>query len=100
MFLLVSSSYPLADKMVLTLKLLAKIAFLSLACATLQACENQVYGAGLIPQNVSGDENGVSVFNVWSASDAQPLADRHCRQHDKEAVFDHSAPITMFFKCV
>ena len=66
----------------------------------LSACQNQVYGVGLVPQNVSGDEHSVSVFNVWKATDAQPLADRHCLQHDKRAVFARSAPITMIFDCV
>ena len=66
----------------------------------LAGCENQVYGLGLVPQNVSGDENSVSVFNVWKATDAQPLADRHCSQFDKRAVFARSAPITMMFDCV
>lgn len=66
----------------------------------LAGCQNQVYGAGLIPQNVQGDESGVSVFNVWKATDAQPLADRHCAEFGKRAIFAKSAPITMFFDCV
>jgi hypothetical protein len=68
--------------------------------AFLAGCENQVYGAGLVPQSVTGDENSVSIFNVWSANDAQPLADRHCLQYEKRAVFARSAPITMTFDCV
>ena len=73
-----------------------------LTIAMLAGCasENQVYGAGVVPQSVTGDENGVSIFNVWTANDAQPLADRHCLQYDKRAVFARSAPITMIFDCV
>ena len=66
----------------------------------LSGCQNQVYGAGLVPQSVTGDEYGVSVFNVWKAIDAQPLADRHCAQYGKRAIFASSAPITMMFDCV
>lgn len=70
------------------------------AFGLLAGCQNQVYGLGLVPQNVSGDSHSVSVFNVWKATDAQPLADRHCLQYDKKAIFARSAPITMTFDCV
>ena len=72
----------------------------ALGVTLLAGCQNQVYGLGLVPQNVTGDEHSVSVFNVWKASDAQPLADRHCLKYDKRAVFSRSAPITMTFDCV
>lgn len=61
--------------------------------------DNQVYGLGVVPQNVGGDENKVSVFNVWSATGAKPLADRHCRQYGKEAVFSGMSAITAHFTC-
>lgn len=77
------------------------IIVLSLVYAsTLAGCKDQVYGMGLVPQSVKGDEHHVRVFNVWKASDAQPLADRWCLKHNKKAVFSRSAPITMIFDCV
>ncbi|WP_157758831.1 hypothetical protein [Cystobacter fuscus] len=41
----------------------------------------------------------MSVFNVWSAGDALPLAAKHCRAHGKDAVFDRMSFITAHFKC-
>ena len=78
-----------------------KFVTLSILLTTLQACgdPNQVYGLGAVPQSITGDENGVSVFNVWSGGDAQPLADRHCRQYDKEAIFQRMKVITAIFTC-
>ena len=60
---------------------------------------NQVYGLGAVPQSITGDENSVEVFNVWSGGDAQPLADRHCRQYDKDAIFQRMRAITAIFTC-
>lgn len=77
--------------------------FLTLAAslALLSACggPNQVYSAGMIPQNVTGDASKVSVFNVWTAGAAQPLADRHCAQHGKRATFERMSGITAHFAC-
>ena len=78
----------------------AFFAFSVVCLSALAGCKDQVYGMGLVPQNVTGDEHHVSVFNVWKATDAQPLADRWCLQYDKRAVFSSSAPITMIFDCV
>jgi len=68
----------------------------------LSACssENQVYGLGVVPQNVTGDEKSVSVFNVWSGGDALPLAERHCQQFGKRAVFEKMSGITANFSCL
>ncbi|CUH60248.1 hypothetical protein THS5294_01537 [Thalassobacter stenotrophicus] len=78
-----------------------KLFFVCSTCILLTACgnPNQVYGLGLVPQSVTGDENGVSVFNVWDAGAAQPLASRHCREYDKEAIFQRMQAISAVFTC-
>ena len=63
------------------------------------AGKNQVYGLGMVDQEVKGDENQVSVWNVYSAGDAYPLAMKHCSKFGKTAVFDRSSMITAYFKC-
>ena len=78
-----------------------KFAIISSTAFVLTGCggPNQVYGLGAVPQSITGDENGVEVFNVWSGGDAQPLADRHCRQYDKDAIFQRMRAITAIFTC-
>ena len=78
-----------------------KIAIFCAFTLVLSGCgdPNQVYGLGAVPQSISGDENSVEVFNVWSGGDAQPLADRHCRQYDKDAIFQRMRAITAIFTC-
>ena len=75
-------------------------AILGLLFLTACSSSNQVYGLGVVPQNVTGDGDKVSVFNVWSAGDAQPLADRYCRERRKVASFDRMSGITANFTCV
>lgn len=67
----------------------------------LSGCANsgQVYGLGAIGQKVEGNENAVSVWNVWSAGDALPLATLHCRKYGKAAFFKKSSGITAYFSC-
>ena len=51
-------------------------------------------------QKITGDENAVSVWNVYSAGDALPLAKRHCASYGKDAVFTNmSGFITANFQC-
>ena len=78
-----------------------KLIVISCIAFALTGCgdPNQVYGLGVVPQSISGDENSVEVFNVWSGGDAQPLADRHCRQYDKDAIFQRMRAITAIFTC-
>ena len=76
--------------------------FFSAGIFLLTACsnENQVYGVGLVSQKITGDENAVSVWNVYSAGDALPLAKRHCASYGKDAVFTNmSGFITANFQC-
>lgn len=35
--------------------------------------------------NVTGNEVGVTVNNVWNANQALPIADKHCHQFGKAA---------------
>lgn len=79
-----------------------KITFSLLTVLLLSACssENQVYGLGMVPQNVTGDANSVDVFNVWSGGDALPLAQRHCQGFGKNAEFARMSGITAKFTCV
>ena len=67
-----------------------------------QGCANseQVYGFGLVGQKVEGDEKSVSVWNVWSAGDALPLAMKHCQKYGKTPVFKKASGITAYFDCV
>lgn len=76
--------------------------FIVLAALAVSACGggDQVYTAGVVPQNVKGDADHVSVFNVWTAADAKPLADRHCAKFGKVASFSRTAMITAHFDCV
>jgi hypothetical protein len=74
--------------------LLLGVVFIS-GCAS----TNQVYSFGVVDQKVNGNEESVSVFNVWSAGDAQPLADRHCQKYGKRAEFDQMKNITAYFYC-
>ena len=78
-----------------------KLVGLLLAVIFISGCSstNQVYGFGVVDQEIIGDEDSVSVFNVWSAGDAQPLANRHCNKYDKRVVFDHMKNITAYFYC-
>jgi len=84
-----------------TLKLLRHNIPILALFITVSGCSspNQVYGLGVVPQNVTGDENSVSVFNVWSAGDALPLALNHCVQYKKLPEFERMGPITAYFKC-
>ena len=75
------------------------VAALWLACITGCSSSSQVYGLGLVDQEVKGDANQVSVWNVWSAGDALPLAMKHCAEYDKTPVFEKSSGITAYFKC-
>jgi hypothetical protein len=79
-----------------------KASIFVLVLCTLGACsnENQVYGLGVVPQSVTGDENAVSVFNVWSAGAAMPLAERHCQNYGKRASYERMSGITAIFSCV
>jgi hypothetical protein len=80
---------------------LARIMLLILVAGWLSGCANsgQVYGLGAIGQKVEGDANTVSVWNVWSAGDALPLATLHCRKYGKSAFFEKSSGITAYFIC-
>lgn len=77
------------------------IAICSCMLIFLTACgnSNQVYGLGLVPQKVTGDENSVNVFNVYSAGDAFPLASKWCSKYDKKAVFEKMSVISANFNC-
>jgi hypothetical protein len=87
--------------MVISGKVMKKLIVISFIVSALTGCsgQNQVYGLGVVPQSISGDKKGVEVFNVWSGGDAQPLADRHCRQYDKDAIFQRMRAITAIFTC-
>jgi hypothetical protein len=76
-------------------KATALLAVLLAGCST---TGNQVYQC-CVGQTLKGDENLVSVSNVWSAGDALPLAAKHCRAYNKDAVFDRMSFITAHFKC-
>ena len=77
---------------------------LFLAVCLVSACSNQnlVGVLGFVPQDVSGDENSVSISSdVWldGGEDAQPHADCHCGQFGKRAQFVRVTGNKAYFAC-
>jgi hypothetical protein len=51
-------------------------------------------------QKVVGNDQYVTVSNVWNEMDALPLADAHCKQYGKSARFNHTEPFRAIFGSV
>ncbi len=72
-----------------------------LASVILSACASDAHiYPGLFGQRVVGNENYVTVSNVWNEMDALPLADRHCAQYGKSARFTHMEGNRAIYDCV
>ena len=56
-----------------------------------------IYGA--MGQRVTGDSNSVSIWNIWNAEDAKPVAEQHCQKYNKTVVSMSFAGITGYYKC-
>jgi hypothetical protein len=53
----------------------------------------------LIGQNVVGNDQYVTVSNVWNEMDALPLADVHCKEYGKSARFNRMEGPRAIFDC-
>jgi hypothetical protein len=53
----------------------------------------------LLGQNVVGNDQYVTVSNVWNEMDALPLADAHCKQFGKSARFNRMEGHRAIFDC-
>ena len=59
--------------------------------------KSNIYGG--MGQRVSGDSTSVSVWNIWSAEDAKPVAEQHCQKYNKTVVSMFFSGITGYYKC-
>lgn len=50
-------------------------------------------------QKVVGNEQYVTISNVWNEMDALPLAEAHCKQFGKSARFSRLEPYRAIFDC-
>jgi hypothetical protein len=51
-------------------------------------------------QRVVGNDQYVTVSNVWNEMDGLPLADSHCKQFGKSARFSHMEPYRAIYNCL
>jgi hypothetical protein len=51
-------------------------------------------------QRVVGNDQYVTVSNVWNEMDALPLAETHCKQFGKSARFNKLEPYRAIFDCI
>ena len=50
-------------------------------------------------QKVVGNDQYVTVSNVWNEMDVLPLAETHCKQHKKSARFSRMEAYRAIFDC-
>jgi hypothetical protein len=50
-------------------------------------------------QRVVGNDQYVTISNVWNEMDALPLADAHCKQYGRSARFSHMEGARAIFDC-
>ena len=55
---------------------------------------------GLFGSNVVGDEYGVKIDNLWNASDALHIADKHCDRFGKKAFIVGQKDYVGIYDCV
>lgn len=78
-----------------TLAVVLSVVALS-GCAT---SSDNIYGC-CVGQSVVGNQNYVTVSNVWNEMDALPLAEKHCSGHGKSAAFKNMLEMRAVFDCV
>jgi hypothetical protein len=78
---------------------LVTVVFLASAILSGCAADAHIY-PGLFGQRVVGNENYVTVSNVWNEMDALPLADAHCAKYGKSARFTHMEDYRAIYDCV
>lgn len=80
------------------------VAMLSLplcGCITSYAgTDAKIYPIGLFGQRVVGNEAYVTVSNIWNEMDGLPLAEQHCRAHQKVARFNRMEALRAVYDCV
>ena len=64
---------------------------------TLHGNRANLYGG--MGQRVTGDENKVSVWNIWKAEHALPVAEQHCAKYGKEVISFSQSGITGYYEC-
>jgi hypothetical protein len=68
-------------------------------CASRYAGDDaNIYGSPF-GQRVVGNDQFVTISNVWNEMDALPLAQQHCRKFGKSARFSHMEPYRAIFDC-
>ena len=50
--------------------------------------------------NVTGNEVGVTVNNVWNANQALPIADAHCHKFGKAARLREAGEYAFHYDCI
>ena len=56
-----------------------------------------IYGG--IGQTVNGDSKSVTIWNIWNAEDAKPVAEQHCNKYGKKVVSMTFQGITGYYEC-
>jgi hypothetical protein len=84
-----------------------KLLFIILLACVVASCANpnaklvgntsNIYGG--IGQTVSGDSKSVTIWNIWSAKDAKPVAEQHCKKYGKTVVSMSFIGITGYYEC-
>ena len=79
--------------------------FVVILTASLAACTSQYAGTDANiynspnGQKVVGNDQYVTVSNVWNEMDGLPLAETHCRQYNKSARFNRMEPYRAIYDC-
>jgi hypothetical protein len=69
------------------------------ACTSRYAGNDANIYNSLNGQRVVGNDQYVTVSNVWNEMDALPLAQVHCKQYGKSARFNRMEGVRAIFDC-
>ncbi len=70
------------------------------ACTSRYAGNDANIYNSLNGQKVVGNDQYVTVSNVWNEMDGLPLAETHCKQYGKSARFKSMAPYRAIYDCL
>ena len=86
-----------------------KIILITFLALLLGSCANKdaklvgdtsnIYPGGLLGQRINGDDNSVTIWNLWNARDGKPVAEQHCRKYGKKVISMSFSNITGYYKC-
>ena len=83
--------------------MVSKILLMGLLAMSVTGCGREqdanLYG-GPLGQTVDGNKNYVLVTNVWTSTDALPLAEEHCAQFGRSALLKSYNGFNAKFDCV